>query len=398
MPLKAIADHVLLDLGGELLKSGYNHKTGIYVDAVELKIPTTPTSSDVQDAIAMLSSLLQTFDFAMADEDKAGALCAILTAIARPVLPTAPLILIGAPVPGSGKGLLARGFALFACDAEPPAAILADSAEEIHKDLFSRLIVGHPVIFYDEVSNAEIDSPTLRTLATSEVLSGRVLGRSAETTASTNALVLLTGNNIAPTADTARRILQIRLDPQCEKPSTRQYDYDPIADLKTRRKAMISAALTIQRAYLESGVHDEFKKTLPAVGSFDDWNRMCRLPIAWATGSDPAHRMLAALDDDPRRNTMLSVFSAWFAVFGEMPVTSKAVIETAEAARDSDLYEALKPAASDRAGRLATLNLGRWLSKYKDRIVDGLALRDAGKLDGNQRWIITKVCEAGGSK
>ncbi len=390
--LHAVVDHHLLDIDGTLSNEGYNDKNGIFVMGSHIsKVPDNPSQEDVAYAVALLSELLVTFDFDLGDEDKAGALCAILTAVARPALPTSPLIVINAPVPGSGKGLLARVIAHFAHDDEPPTCIQSADHDEIHKDLVSRLKNGHPVIFYDEVSMSEIDSPSLRTLATSPVLSSRVLGSNTEITLSTNTLVLMTGNNITPTADTARRILQIRLDPRCEKPSTRQYDYDPIADVTGRRNEVIDAAITIQLAYLQSGQHDAIRKQFAGVGSFENWNKLCRLPIAWATGIDPAHRMLDSLDEDPRRNTLVSVLKAWHEEFGRKPMTSKTVIDAADSNHHGALFDALQPAATDRRGRLATINLGRWLAKHKDRIADGLVLRQAGKLDGNQQWLIDKV-------
>ena len=108
-PLKAVCDHHILTADNRLIGNGYDLATGILVNCNSVcNLQEAPTYDQVQEAIETLKSILITFDFET-EEDRAAALTSILTATSRPILETAPLVCITAPVAGTGKGLLEIG-------------------------------------------------------------------------------------------------------------------------------------------------------------------------------------------------------------------------------------------------------------------------------------------------
>ena len=81
----------------------------------------------------------------------------------------------------------------------------------------------------------------------------RILGQSRMVSAQTKAMPTATGNNLIIKGDLIRRSVVGRLDPKCEQPELRAFDYDPIADAKTeprrdrRRRAHRAARLSRRR-------------------------------------------------------------------------------------------------------------------------------------------------------
>lgn len=383
--LRQVVRHPVFLPDGRLLEPGFDRRSGFYGAFAPLfDVRDDATLEEALEAAAQLETLLHTFDFET-HEDRAASLSAILAAVCRPVLRTAPMFLISAPLAGTGKGLLARVISRFAVPGEPSAATLPDDDDEAKKEIMSRLMSSQPVLFFDEVAGGEIDSVPLRTLATSEIMGGRLLGQSRDINLSTRTLVLITGNNITPTADTARRIVEIRLNPACETPATRTYTYNPITVADRDRINLIRAALTIQAAWIAAG---RPRAEGPAVGSFGDWDEWCRQPIIWLTGTDPATRMFSGMLNDPRKNELATVLAAWYARYDSQPVN------TGDMCGDGSsqaLQNALRDATSPRNGQLSPKSVGRWLARNRDRIAAGFKLVEAGMLDGRTRWRVDRA-------
>jgi hypothetical protein len=290
---------------------------------------------------------------------------------------------VTAPTPGAGKGLTARLISRFAQEGEPAAKTLQGNDDEIKKELLSALLTSSPVLFFDEVSGGEIDSTALRTLATSEIMSGRLLGQSREIKASTRTLVIITGNNVTPSADSTRRILEIRLNPRCESPSKRVFDFDPIQIIDKNRLQLIRSALTIQSAYLHAG---KPSFDVPAVGSFPDWHAWCRLPVLWLTQVDPALRILQSLDFDPKKAELAALLEEWHKEYGNTQET------VANAMKRSSLLQIFRATVPCRPGTDPTaLAIGKWFGKNKDRIAGGFQLVQGRLINGSQKWEVRKV-------
>jgi len=387
--LRAVVDHEMWCSPGRAHTGGYDNETGIYSTARASASPARKdaTREEADEALCTLQDAIKTFPWA-ARHDEAAALASMLAALARPILEIAPMVLITAPTPGSGKGLLGQAIARFAQAEVCAGATLSSDDEEVRKDLFARLLAGHGVIFFDEIAagtGAAIDSPALRTLATSQVFSSRILGSNKTAEVGTCAVVVVTANNATPSADSARRMLEIRLDARCETPAARRFSGPTSAEIISgKREEMIRAAMTIQAAYIHAGmpgIHD-----LPPVSNYNHWNLWARGPIAWLMGVDPAQRLVDAQRVD---STAGEVGDALAAIYRRMV---GARWKANELLQHQDTTSALRDALGLPPTREpGTRQIGRWLLGARDRIAGGLVLREASRSAGSITWRIEKA-------
>lgn len=177
MPIvDAISDHPFFTSTGRLVGAGYDTETRVFgrFNDADFSIRQDSTKQDASAALTEVRRLLQTFEFETAG-DEAAALAGMLCAVCRPALPTAPLNLIDAPMPGSGKGYLGGLMARLAQNKQHPAKRMGENPDEMHKEIASALLAAKPVIFFDELSISEIDCAAIRMLASVEIYSARLL-------------------------------------------------------------------------------------------------------------------------------------------------------------------------------------------------------------------------------
>lgn len=397
MPIvDALTDHPILTADNRLLAPGYDIKTRVFgrFDEDKFDVPANPTLQDAVDALKYIQRLLQTFDFEAA-EDEAAALAMFFTAVSRAGIPTALMTLISASMPGSGKGYLATLACWLAKSEEPIARQLQDDKAEMHKALMSVLMATEPVCFFDEIEMSDIDMPCLRTFTTAPVYGGRCLGYIRNIHFPNRTFVSGTGNNVAPTADMARRILWLHLNPQCENPSLRRFGYicdDPLiksanADVKANRNIFISKILTIQRAFLLAQQRGETVQPSETLGGFDEWESLCRLPIQWLTGVDPAAKSIQAMKENAQKDELATMMSVWVDHFGKTPVTP------AQAVKNEGFEEACNENMRRKPGSTVTnITLGMWLKRHKGQIVGKKMFDIAGK-DSHTKAIFWTVRE-----
>jgi hypothetical protein len=377
--LLQVLEHPMFDpKTNKLTKQGYDPESKYFglFESASYKFKLETSKADALAALDRILQLFRTFDLAT-EADKAAVVCAVLTALLRPVLETAPLILFTAPTSGSGKGMLVRLVSRFAIKGEPASKVLLQIEAEINKQILSSLMESEPVIFYDEIEMSHIDSPSMRTLATSPNFSGRLLGFNKICTPPTRALVLMTANNSTPASDMARRVLTIRIDPKCENPSIRKFDFDPIKLFDQNRNEFLKDALTVVAAYLHAGQPDLSPN---AIGGFSDWNRLCRLPVIWLMNQDPAARMIEQISDDPVKDSLALVMFQWHAFKKSSPVTA------ADLLTDKAFMQAFLDATGHDFYKTPSHALSLWLGKHVDRIIDGKIIRKLKKLNGYQMW------------
>lgn len=390
--LNSVVDHTLWLAPGRAHPGGFDQETGIYCTARQ---PADPARSDAsraeaEEALSTLREAIQTFPWA-APEDEAAALTAMLAAACRPALDHAPLILCSAPESGSGKAVLAHAIAQMAWSQKLAGAVLpADDEQETRKMLLSKVLGGDPVVLFDEVgkgsAGVEIDSPSLRMLATAELFSGRVLGLSKDAKAPTALTVLITANNAVPSSDSSRRILEIRLNPKCEHPSERRFKGPkPVAIIKSRRDEFIRAVMTIQSAYWHAGRPG--LDDLPPTSDFTQWTEWCRAPIAWLLGVDPAKRLIEATRENRGGGELAEVLRVIHERLGSTPWKVAALLD------QPLVMEALSQVLPARPGMEPTpRQVGRWLVGVRERVADGLMLRQAhGKAQGSLTWMVTRA-------
>ena len=365
-------DGTILDL------AGYDASTGLLFDPAGVKFPNIPLSPTRDDAIAALGklkALIQYFPF-VTDADRSVALSGFLTVLVRRSLPSAPIHGYTAPTAGSGKSLLVDGAAILATG--KPASVIAqgEKVEEFEKGLGSCLIAGDQIISIDNCE-APLGGVLLCQCLTQQVVKPRILGQSLNPDVVSNAAMYATGNNLTFIGDMTRRSLLCSLDPKCERPELRVFDFDVIEEATKNRPSLVVAGLTILRAYVVAGKPNQ---KISPFGSFEAWSRLVRASLIWLEEADPLETADTIRASDPVLDQLRQVFSAWRSVIGLERVTVKDVIERVTAQPDSDLREALLTVAGS-GGVVNSRMLGKWLARHKNRIVDGLSLQAGPKFE-----------------
>lgn len=334
------------------------------------------------DALAALRGLLREFPFASA-LDESAALAAILTAVARPMLPTAPAFLVAAHDLGSGKSYLAELIALFAGE-DVPMHRWANRAEEVDKSLLSILLEARPLCVFDNLVRPW-ESPTLSAILTGPTYSDRVLGASSSVSVSTRCLFLATGNNITPVKDLSRRVVTIELDARCENPLTREFKGDPVGAVRANRGKWVMCALRVLQDFLQNGA----APALPPVASFGNWSRLVRGALVHNGLRDPVRALVRNVEQDEDRDTLGHILEAWRECFADEPMTLREVIQAVQTMpyREpfSDLRFLLEEVAQER-NEIDVRRLGTWFRDHSGRVVGGLRLVAGAKGRAGVPW------------
>jgi hypothetical protein len=178
--------------GSVLDRPGYDEATGFYFDPggiTFLPIRLRPLRKYALAALAALKYLIRTFPFA-SPESRSVALSAILTAMVRRSLPSAPMHAFTAHAAGSGKGLLVDTVAMIATGRRVSAITQGRNEEETEKRLAAAFIAGDGVVLLDNCT-LPIDGDTLCSIMTQESVKLRVLGHSELREVSTNATMFV---------------------------------------------------------------------------------------------------------------------------------------------------------------------------------------------------------------
>lgn len=279
---------------------------------------------------------------------------------------------VDAPTAGSGKTYIAQTIGIIASGHIPTLISQGKSDEEDEKRISTVLIAGDPMVVVDNCERP-ISGDTLCGVLTNESWGARILGKSELARVPTNTMFMATGNNLVVAGDMARRILVCRLDPRMEHPEQAEYDFDPRTEAEEYRTEIVSAGLTILRAYIAPGRPKQSKP----LGSFNQWN-LVRDAVIWLGLSDPAITVERNKVDDPWKSELSNLLELWLAALGEKEVGLADIgilAETSRSPQISELHQAL--ASMTRNGQFNTKSIGRLLRKHKDRIVGSRALRSA---------------------
>lgn len=379
-PLIAVVTAPTLRSDGSVLAlPGYDTQTQMLLEPKggNVTILESPTRTQAAQALDVLWQPFKEFPFVTA-LDRSVHLAALLTAVIRSMLGTAPAFAYDAPVQGSGKSLLARCVGILAQGEDPsvwPHTAGRDD-EEIRKRLFTALRSGARAIVWDNVTGV-FDSAALAAALTSPSLSDRILGSSQSTTVPNRALTVLTGNNLTLAGDMARRVLVARIDPETDKPFARSFDLDPATYVLLHRQQLVAAALTLIRAQLTHGC------TRPGAGamaSFEQWDKFVRQTIIFCDELAPGEfgDVMDAVElnqiADPEQQALADLLRALQAEFGAKPFqTSDVMQRIGSGFSPNALREALELFLSPQ-GRLTTKTVGRLLKSRMGRVCDGLRL------------------------
>jgi hypothetical protein len=384
--------------GSVLDAPGYDAATGLLFDRQGVEFPSIahrPTREDARAALALLRDLIDSFPF-VAEVDRAVALSGIVTALVRRSLSAAPLHAFSAPVAGSGKSKLVDIASVIATGHEAAVIAQGKTAEEFEKRIGAALLAGDPIIAIDNCE-APLGGELLCQCLTQARVKPRILGQSKAPETSTGAFLGATGNNLALVGDLARRAVLSRLDPKCERPEKRFFDRDPVAHAKSKRAALVAAALTVLHAYNVVGRPGK----PPPLGSFETWSDLVRGALLWLDCADPVGSIETVRKTDPVLRNLTTLVEQWAQVLGPDRVTVidviKRVTQRTSAPENEPqefahpgFREALLAVAGD-SGAINTRRLGNWLSKEAGRIVNGRCFELCGERQGVAVWRLAET-------
>ncbi|MGH3500433.1 MAG: bifunctional DNA primase/polymerase, partial [Nocardioidaceae bacterium] len=347
--------------GSLLRRTGYDQATCLlHLPPANLTIgavATDPSAEDRYGALALLSQMIEGFDFADANS-RANYLGYLLTPLLRQITP-APykLCAITAPQPGSGKTLLANLLRIIhggVFRAEMP-----EDEAELRKNVTTILdSTTGPVIHIDNVTGI-LRSSALAGLLTSDLWEDRRLGSNEIITRGNDRVWIITGNNVTLGGDLARRTAGVVIDPGVPHPEQRT-DF-AISDLegwaRSRRGDILAALLTLIVAW---NAADRPRGEPTISDGYADWVRTVRGILDHAgvegifaasgaevgPGSDPGiSRPITRRDTDEEE--WHDFLEAVHTVFGEDRWTVK------ELCKELDTTDSIAGYAIPRTGRLS---------------------------------------------
>ena len=165
--------------GSLLATPGYDPRSELYL-LPSLQLPPIaeqPTRAEAELSLKLLKDLLSEFSFKRKELDRSIALSGLLTAQLRGSLPTAPVHLVNADTPGTGKSYLVDVIAMIVSGRLCPVITASKSIDETEKRLGSILLGGVPMISLDNCTH-DLGGEFLCQLAERSVVKIRILGRS----------------------------------------------------------------------------------------------------------------------------------------------------------------------------------------------------------------------------
>jgi hypothetical protein len=241
--------------GTLLVKEGYDPATQLwYKSSGDLKLPPIldrPTREDAEAALKKLDELLGGFPFED-DTSRAAALAALMTPVLRAAMDIAPLFLITAPEPRTGKTKLVYLCAVLATGRNPIATAGSEKPEEMEKRIETAALGGRPILHFNNLPNGMVlESAGLSQMLTEGEVVIRKLGVHEEGKCDCRATtVFANGNNVTVSEDLVPRTMAIRLDAQSERPEERSFEFDPIERVRADRGGYLAAVFTIVRAFM----------------------------------------------------------------------------------------------------------------------------------------------------
>lgn len=405
--LIGFVENPTIDKEGRLIdKVGYDKRSGLYLvfdealskSYLPANLNKKHTRDDALSAAGFLARTFQEFPF-VAEEDRASIISAIMTAVIRRILPSAPLFGITAPMPGTGKTILAETASIIISGRRPSVLSIGHDDAEAEKRIGGVLLAGDAAILFDNVPPERyLGGDLLCQITTQPSVRLRPLGVSSVISVPTHSLLMATGNNLAIVGDLKRRVVLIRMDAKTERPEQRTFTKNHLDEVLANRSMLITAALTLMMAYLQAG-EPKINDHKP-YGSFEQWDRLVRKPLMWIGYPDPLGGAEALRDSDPDMECMRSMFSAWLSIPAlNKPSTSSDVVKIGMEYLPGgvepacpELRDALQIACSEKVnGR----RLGNWLRNHKDRIVDGMQLVKHGE-DSHSKVATWKVLNLNG--
>jgi hypothetical protein len=219
--------------GSLLATPGYDPESQLYLlpGFQAPPIPENPSKQEALDALKILTDLLSEFSFKAATGEREGrlnrsiALSGLLTTLVRGSLPTAPMHLIRADTPGTGKSYLVDVISTIATGRWCHVITAARSADETEKRIGAILLDGSPIVSLDNCTH-DLGGELLCQMSERPVIKIRILGRSDMPACDCHTAVFATGNNIGFKGDMVRRGFVCTLEALDERPELREFKTD----------------------------------------------------------------------------------------------------------------------------------------------------------------------------
>jgi hypothetical protein len=382
--------------GTLLADPGYDPETELYlVPGFQIPpIPESPTKDQALAALKLLIDLLSEFGFkrSVGGEhemrlNRSVALSGLLTPLVRGSLPTAPLHLITAHMPGTGKSYLVDTAAMIATGRLCPVITALRSVEETEKRLGGIVVSGIPMFSLDNCTH-DLEGDFLSQMTERPIVKVRILGTSETPDCEVRTAAYATGNNITIKGDMVRRTLMCNLESLDERPELRRFNRNTLRQAAANRATYVAALLTVMRAYLAAGAPD----VCGPFASYPEWSTMVRGPLVWLGEPDPVASVDKAQAEDPELIELRELCEWWR---GELIVDedylSARLVEIANEPalgfNTNPLKDLFLRIASNKDGNISAKRLGEWLRRNSGRVVR--------LSDGHRYWLIRKQAAAG---
>jgi len=389
---------VVMPDGAIVSESGYHRSIRSIVcvpRGLKLCVPDRPTLADAQAAVAALDEILVDFPFA-SDATRAGWFAGLLTPLAWFAFDgCAPLFLIDSNARGAGKTLLADLIGLILTGQRLPVMSYAADREELRKRITSFVSEGSRLVLLDNIAG-QFGNDVLDAALTATVWKDRLLGTNTTITAPLGVCWYASGNNIGLGADTARRVLPVRLETAEEKPELRADFHIP--SLRTyareRRAELLTSALTIAKGYIAAG---KPRVNLPSWGSFENWSGFVRECLVWAGMPDPAETRAGVHEHCDRDALNMRAILQGLQRLDPRScgLTCSAILERAREfafGEREPWQQALASALEELLPQVSARTLGFRFRSFRRRNFNGLMLDVTGDhRDGGHRWVVRAV-------
>lgn len=341
-----------------------------------VEVHPSPTQADAVKAARDLLDVVCDFPFAD-DVGRAVFLAGVLTPLCRYAgIGNVPLILVDKSVRGCGGSLLVDTIGVLLKGETLPRVPQAQNDEEQRKVITSVLLAGDDLVLIDNLSHP-LGGASIDALLTGSVWRDRLLGRNELSLVPNLATFYATGNNVELLGDTTRRVLRIRLEAAHERPEERaDFKYpELLAHVRAHRPQLLSAALTILRAYCLAG---RPKQPVSAWGSFEGWSGLVASAVAWCGLPDPsAARASRDESADAEKNDLADLLDAWVEIDSEGEgVTARTIMRRLQDDTNGTLYPRIRQHFTHSgSGRLLTVSkAASKLRKLRGRVVGSLRL------------------------
>jgi hypothetical protein len=405
--LEGVVSHpVLLPDGGVLAEPGFDADSGLLLwlpPDLRVAVPEAPTREDALRARDLLLDVVADFPF-RAEVHKAAWLCAVLTPLARFAFEgPAPLFVADGNAAGVGKGLLLDVAFLIVSGRRASVAVYTDDRAELRKAITTLAVAGDELVLLDNIVG-NFGNDVLDGALTATHWRDRILGYNKRYDGPLVLTWYATGNNMVVVGDTARRLLHIRLETDLERPEERADMREPDlrAYVKRNRGALLSAALTVLRAYCQAGRPDQ---QLTPWGSFEGWSALVRSAVVWLDLPDPwegRHELRRA--SSPEADALATLFAGLAHLDPEgHGLTAAAVLRLVEFPGMDEVKTALKEALPDlfpnrtRSGPITPQVFGMKLRHLRNKVLGDRRLERLGEDDHTTgvRWRVVPTGATG---